>query len=98
MYGRPLTYTTVNKSQVWISLQENFQGSCSTGTDGIEVDVVEGFFIRVPDMSGYCFSESLGCVDSIPGRNDGEYVVRLRDQVLISVYQLNGGGLGSLSG
>ena len=49
-------------------------------------------------MCRYCFRESFGCVDGIPGRKDGQYVVGLRDQVLMRVYQFNGGGLGSLSG
>ena len=69
-YGRLLTYTTVDKSHICMGLEENFQGSCSTGTDGIQVQVIEGCFIRSPDMSRYCLGEALGCVDSIPGRKD----------------------------
>ena len=70
MYGRLLTYTTVNKSHIWITLQESFQSSCSTGTDGIQINIVEWSLILPPDMSRYRFGESLGRIDGVPGRKD----------------------------
>ena len=69
-YVGQATYTTVNKSHIWIALHENLEGSCSTGTDGIQVDVVKWSFLLVPDMCRYRFSESIGCIDGIPGGND----------------------------
>lgn len=50
-----LTYTTVKESYRWIIFEDTFQGSCSAGTDGIDINVEERFSILVSGVSSYCF-------------------------------------------
>lgn len=89
LYGVLLTYPTVKESHHRVVLQEEFQRSCSIGTDGIKVNVEERFLLRVSDMSSCCFGEPLGCADSVPGGNNRQDVVCLSNELLIRVYQLD---------
>lgn len=81
-----LTHTTVKKFYHWIFLHQNLQCPRSSGTDGIEVDVEERFFILLPNISSYRLGELPGRADGVPGRNDRQDVVCLSNEVLVRIY------------